>query len=353
MAKLDVPDPQVGKGTGGVVGYSHSGWGLALPDYDQRGNRVDIKKQSIDGSLKTRAADKLPDYAMPKFDGIGANEYVVTVTKDVCDFISSVDTPSTWELNVWYHTLNSGYRARISGETDFPCIYGARVGLGRIYVKLDSEENLTFDSWVAGLKDGRSYCGDGMSHIFDLKVNDVAVGEPGTNGKISQLDLDAPGKVKVNCEVSSLLSEQITEETESLRNRRLDEKPYWHVERARIGQTRKVPVELIVNGKVAATKEITADGKVNPLEFDLDLEHSSWVAVRILPTVHTNPVFVEVAGKPIRSSRKSAEWCRKAVDVCYNAKKSQFREEELAEINEVYDHARKMYDQIILESVQD
>ena len=37
-----------------------------------------------------------------------------------CDFISTVDTPSTWELNIWYHTLNAGFRTRISGETDFP-----------------------------------------------------------------------------------------------------------------------------------------------------------------------------------------------------------------------------------------
>ena len=47
------------------------------------------------------------------------------------DFISTIDTPYAWELNAWYHTLNAGYRTRISGETDFPCIYGERVGLGR------------------------------------------------------------------------------------------------------------------------------------------------------------------------------------------------------------------------------
>ena len=43
---------------------------------------------------------------------------------------------SIWELNIWYHTLNCGYTCRISGETDFPCIYGDKVGLGRAYVKL-------------------------------------------------------------------------------------------------------------------------------------------------------------------------------------------------------------------------
>ena len=57
---------------------------------------------------------------MPPFDGIGANEYIVDVAHDAVDFISTVDTPPLWELNIWYHTLNGGFRTRISGETDFP-----------------------------------------------------------------------------------------------------------------------------------------------------------------------------------------------------------------------------------------
>ena len=44
---------------------------------------------------------------MPGFDGIGANEYIVDVTyPNTVDFISAVDTPYAWELNIWYHTLN-------------------------------------------------------------------------------------------------------------------------------------------------------------------------------------------------------------------------------------------------------
>ena len=58
---------------------------------------------------------------MPGFDGIGANEFIVDVTHpDTVDFISAGDTPYVWELNIWYHTLNAGFRTRISGETDFP-----------------------------------------------------------------------------------------------------------------------------------------------------------------------------------------------------------------------------------------
>ncbi len=342
-----------GKEQGGVVGYSHSGWGISLPDYDAQGKRVVVDYRRIPDGWQGRAADKLPDYAMPPFDGIGANEFIVTTVHDVCHFISAVDTPSVWELNIWYHTLNCGMRTRISGETDFPCIYGDKVGLGRIYVKLPEGQTLDYDNWITGVRDGRSYCGDGLSHIYDFRVNDVGVGEPGSDGKLSQLDLEKPGKVSVNFDVQALLAETPNAETEKIRKARLDQKPYWHLERSRIGDTRKVAVELVVNGYPAAAKEIEADGQMQNLSFDVDIPHSSWVAVRIFPSVHTNPVFVEVAGEPIRSSRRSAKWCREAVDVCWGQKKGQIRASEIPAAEAAYQFAREYYDLVLKESVAD
>jgi hypothetical protein len=314
---------------GGVAGYSHSGWGLALPDVMPDGSR-EFHGQPWGGAPKGWqgvAAAKLPDYAMPKFDGIGANEYVVTTTHGECDFISAVDTPAIWELNVWYHTLNCGMTTRISGETDFPCIYGDRVGLGRIYVSLPPDQPLSYDAWVEGLRDGRSYCGDGLSHILDFRVNGCKLGERTAAG-VSRLDLDGPQKVTVSFDAAALLADQPTEFTESVRTRRLDDKPYWHIERCRIGKSRSVPVEVIVNGEVAAVRELEADGQVRSFEIPVELPASAWVAVRILPSVHTNPIFVHVGGQPIRASRKSAQWCLDAVEVCWNAKLGRIREAE-------------------------
>jgi acyl-CoA reductase-like NAD-dependent aldehyde dehydrogenase len=48
----------------------------------------------------------------------------------------------------------------------------------------------------------------------------------------------------------------------SIRGKRFSEKPYWDVERARIGDTRAVPVEPVVNGEVVARKTVPADGQV-------------------------------------------------------------------------------------------
>ena len=179
------------------------------------------------------------------------------------------------------------------------------------------------------------------------------MGEPGPTKKLSTLELAKPGNVKVTFDVNALLAEKMNDNTESIRNRRLDAKPYWHIERCRVGQTREVPVEIIVNGQVAATKNITADGKTQPLSFNLPIKQSSWVAVRILPSVHTNPIWVEVGGQPVRASKKSIDWCKQAVEVCWNAKKNQIREPERATAKAAYDEATKIYEARLKEAVAD
>ncbi len=158
-----LPILQWAKAQGAVVGFAHSGFGLEVKD------------------------TTIPTLEMPRFDGIGANEYIVDVTHDAVDFISTVDTPAPWELNIWYHTLNAGFRTRISGETDFPCIYGDRVGMGRSYVRLD---RLDYDRWADGIRSGRAYVTDGKSHLVDFRVDGVDVGT-----RDSEVRLARPGTV--------------------------------------------------------------------------------------------------------------------------------------------------------------
>ncbi len=321
----DLPVLQWGKQQGGIVGYSHSGWGLQVP------------------------ATKLPTYDMPPFDGIGANEYIVDVTQDACDFISAVDTPFVWEMNIWYHTLNCGYTCRISGETDFPCIYGERVGLGRAYVKLPEvgAAPLDYDQWALGIRDGRSYCTEGLTHLFDFNVGGLAVGDKGAGGRASVLAAKAGEKLPIKVRAAALLDEKPRED---IRGSKLDQKPYWHVERARIGDSRKVPVELIVNGQVVETRELEADGRITDLQFDYTPKASCWVALRVFAAAHTNPVFVEVDGKPIRASKRSAQWCLDAVDVCWKQKQRAIREQEQAAAAAAYEGAREAYRKVLVES---
>ncbi len=313
---------------GAVCGPAHSGWGLDMPSAE------------------------LPNYQIPPFSGIGANEYIVDVTHHVpgpdgtqvpaVDFISTCDTPYPWELNIWYHTLNCGFRTRISGETDFPCIYGERVGLGRSYVKLDGP--LEYDAWCEGISNGANYVSDGHSHLMDFRIGELEVGQGD-----SEVHLDRPGIVKATVNVAARLAQQPT----GVGKRDFRQKPYWHLERARIGETRDVMVELLVNGYPVAEQKITADGSQQLLEFDANIQRSSWVALRILGSSHTNPIFVLVDNQPIRASRRSAQWCLDGVDQCWKQKQRFIRDSEMNDAKQAYAHARQIYKQIIDESFDD
>src|SRR5207302_2535317 len=141
------------------------------------------------------------------------------------------------------------------------------------------------------------------SHLMDFTVNGHGVGEKG-----SELKLDSAGKVHVSARVAARLDEA---RNPDLRARNYAQQPYWHIERARIGDSREVPVEVIVNGYPVAKQNIVADGTLRDLSFDVKIERSGWVALRILPSSHTNPIFVLVGDKPVRASKRSAEWCLK------------------------------------------
>ena len=315
------------KKQGAVCGPAHSGNGL------------DVRPQ------------ELPNYVIPPYNGIGANEFIVDITHEVdgpdgkptpaVDFISTVDTNYYSELNMWYHSLNVGYRVRASGETDFPCITGERVGLGRSYVKLDGK--LDYDAWCEGIRQGRNYVSEGRSHLMDFQVNDVAVGEKG-----SEIRLSTSGTVTASAKVAAFLPETpvIAPDRRGLRS--------WNLEHSRIPKSRNVKIELIVNAYPVASQEITADGTVNEVVFDdVKIDRSSWIALRIAFSSHTNPVFVIVKDQPIRASRRSAQWCIDGVEQCWKSKERTYKADELADALSAYDHARSTFRRLLSESESD
>ncbi|MBV9126065.1 MAG: CehA/McbA family metallohydrolase [Planctomycetes bacterium] len=232
-----------------------------------------------------RVADRLPNLAIPEMNGIGAQEICVTVSQGLCDFISAMDTARVPEWNCWYHLLNCGFPLKASGETDFPCISGSRVGQGRVYVHLGRVDRVDFAAWCRGLAQGRSYISDGYAHALDFQVNGKAPG----HGDVS---LDKPGRITVRAKVAFAAEVPLGTATGGA---------------VPAGRTRKVA--LVVNGMAAAFREVPADDQVHELIFEIPLERSSWVALRSYPQLHTNPVNVLIGGKPIRASRKSALWC--------------------------------------------
>ncbi|HZX07107.1 CehA/McbA family metallohydrolase, partial [Kribbella sp.] len=237
--------------------------------------------------------------------------------------------------NIWYHLLNVGYRTLMLGETDYPCIYDDGPGVGRTYVQLPEPPQgpQALETWLGGLKDRASYFGDGRSHVYDFEVN-------GSTDR--EQSVEAPGTARVTATVAAWLPEQPPAPPAA--GQPVYSAPVgWHLERSRIGQTRNVLVEVLVNGVPVDSREIVADGNEHPLVFDVELERSSWIAVRILRSVHTQPVFVELAGQPIRASRRSAQWLHDSVDALWHAKSGFIRESERDAARSAYDEAQATY----------
>src|SRR6185503_17044109 len=226
-----LPICETARAQGGFAGYAHSASGLEIhtpsavkrllqkhdTDQDSRlstaetatgllpfafseidDDRDGVLTEAELAAAHERAAGQLPNFAVPAMNGVGAMEICVTVAHGVCDFISAMDTPRIAEWNMWYHILNCGFPLKVSGETDFPCMSGERVGQGRVYVQLGKQKHLDFTAWCNGLARGRSYVSDGFAHALTFKVNGTAPG-------FGDVRLDASGEVTVEAEVAFAL----------------------------------------------------------------------------------------------------------------------------------------------------
>lgn len=305
------------KKQGAICGPAHSSSGLT--------RFVD----RVPGTEGMDGPNGLPTFNIPAFDGIGANEFIMNVAHTVpgpngtqipaVDFISTMNSDRTAEFNMWYHVLNCGFPVRASGETDFPCMSGERVGIGRVYTRLDGE--LTFDRWCDALAAGRSYVSDGRTHLMEFTASTAAGTALEIGTQDSTLKLPGPEDITFRVNAAMLMP---------------------------TGPSGKSPVqtvELIVNGYPVARQDITADGLERPLTFTHRIEQSSWAAVRVMPSAHTNPVFILVNDRPIRANRQSAEWCLRCVDQCWKSKANTYRPEERPTAEQDYETARSVFRQ--------
>ncbi|MBA4190070.1 MAG: hypothetical protein C0467_18960 [Planctomycetaceae bacterium] len=350
-----------GKDQGAVTGYAHSANGLQVNaknaagrllaelDTDKDGfvSAAEVKarrwplpepfatidanadgKLSVDELIKShdRALAILPNLAIPEMNGIGAQEICVTTAMGVCDFISAMDTQRLPEWNCWYQIMNCGFPLKVSGETDFPCISGSRVGQGRVYVQLGKTDAIDYTVWCKGIQTGRSYVSDGYAHALEFKVHDKSPG-------FGDVALEKPGTVKVSAKVAFAKDVALGTAPGAI---------------APVGDTRKL--ELIVNGRVVATKDIPADDKVHDVTFDANIDKSSWVAIRHFPQMHTNPVNVIVGGKPIRASRESAKWCIGVIEQLWKVRGTGIKAEERGEAEKTFQKALDIYKKIVDES---
>lgn len=193
---------------------------------------------------------------------------------------SGSDTERDWTLygfQTYYALLNCGFRLRPAAGTANG-VHPVPLGFSRVYVQLDGP--FTFDAWMRGLAEGRSFVTTGP-----MILGKVDGQSPGTNFKADAAAKDH----KLEC---TILSEQSLES-----------------------------IELIVNGAVATRfkpqNTVTKDGAFgNRVETQLKPESSSWVAWRCFEKrpgdrfrfAHTAPWHFDITGRPLRPRRDEAEW---------------------------------------------
>ncbi|MGH9671595.1 MAG: CehA/McbA family metallohydrolase, partial [Bryobacteraceae bacterium] len=206
-----------------------------------------------------------PGYA-PAVDGFSARELPVDLALgqvDAMDVLSN--NPEEVAMEIWYKLLNCGLRLAISAGTDsFTNVADHYApGGGRVYARVDGP--MTAESWVKAYKRGRSFATNGPMIDFT-----VAGREPGDEWRLPA----GVRRVRVKAAVRS-----------------------------------EVPVEkleIIVNGRVAATGRESFDG-------DISLDRSAWIAARATGPwhrlilndahafAHTSPVYVYLGAEPIAS----------------------------------------------------
>ena len=173
-------------------------------------------------------------------------------------------------FQTYYTLLNCGFRMRVSAGTASG-VHPVQLGFGRVYVHLPN--GFSYEEWIQGLDAGRSFVSTGP--MLDVKFNDERPGHTfaATGSSDSVVHLRGIAESK----------------------RPLDR------------------IEVIVNGRVSSLIEPSNDlrssgGYASEINEVVERVESFWVAVRCFERhpdqrirfAHTNPVFVDVADRPLR-----------------------------------------------------
>jgi len=216
-----------------------------------------------------------PESADPPISGLPVDVALGKV--DYMEVMGFSDHRTT--ADVWYRLLNAGFRIPAGAGTDamanFASLRGP-VGMNRVFVR--SGPTLVYRSWLAALKAGRTFVSNGPLLGFTL------------NGRQIGDELAFPAGI--------------------------------HQVVARVTLRSNVPVErleIVANGVVVAPIPMTAGGTRADALIPLPITRSGWFVVRawsskatapvldLYPYATTSPIYVTVAGRPVRSA-ESARW---------------------------------------------
>jgi Tol biopolymer transport system component len=257
----------------GYAGYPNT---AAASLYPANANVADMAHEQ--GALVgyVHPFDTFPD---PAKDASLTNELPADVALGKVDYIEVVgfsDHKSTAE--VWYKLLNCGFRLPTASGTDFMGNYASLrgpVGLNRVYAEVKPGP-LKIEPFLAAIKAGRTFATNGPLLHFSL-------GGQGVGGEVR---LEKKQEVHFSAEMNSIV-------------------PVDHL-------------QIVCNGKVARELALDSNRRSAHVDGTIPLDGSGWCVLRafsdkaeypildLYPYATTSPVYVSVAGAPVRSAVDAA-----------------------------------------------
>jgi TolB protein len=259
----------------GYAGYPNT---AAASLYPANANVADMAHEQGAVVGYVHPFDSIPD---PAKDASLTAELPADVALGKVDYIEVLgfsDHKSTAE--VWYKLLNCGFRLPTAAGTDFMGNYASLrgpVGLNRVYAEVPTGP-LRIGPWLAAIKAGRTFATNGPLLRFSL--GGQAIG--------GEVRLEKKQEVKFSAEMSSIV-------------------PVDHL-------------QIVCNGKVSRELAVESNRTSGRVDGLIPLEASGWCVLRafsdkaeypildLYPYATTSPVYVSVAGAPVRSAVDAADF---------------------------------------------
>jgi hypothetical protein len=217
-------------------------------------------------------------------------------------------------FQTYYALLNCGFRLRVTGGTASG-VHPVQLGFGRVYVHLP--DGFSYEAWMQGLNEGRSFVTTGP--MLELNFNGQ---DPGHRFEF-------------------------------------DSKNTAH-EIALSGFARSLNpldrIEIIINGQIARTvtpqnRPMATGGYETEIQSGVQIDSSSWIAVRCferhpqkrLRFAHTNPVFIDIPGRPLTPRKEEVQYLIRRM----NEEIARNRDVLDAQSLQEYEQARAVYDRLI------
>ena len=209
----------------------------------------------------------------------------------------------------YYLLLNCGFRLRPTAGTASG-VHPVPLGFGRVYVHLGAK--FSYDGWIEGLNDGRSFVTTGP--MLDVRVNGRLSGRP------FQQRQGEDGTYRLSGWIRSA-------------------RPLARIEVVAAGS--------VIHRFTPENRIDSAGGYLNAIEQQFSFGSSTWLAVRCyerteegrLRFAHSAPFHIDVAGMPLRPGREEVDYLLSRVQSELERHRGVLPESAIAE----YEHALEVY----------